>query len=55
MFVIVDILWVIIPNIKSIHSYRSSRKEIEVQLSKYDLAEKRQTEGGKDSNIIYFN
>lgn len=52
VFVVVDILWVIIPNIKSIHSYQLSRMEMEHQLSKYDLS----VEKGKqdDRDIEYW-
>lgn len=54
IFVVVDILWVIIPNIKSIHSYRLSRIEIEQKLSKYDLEVKKEELEDRDKESLLF-
>lgn len=54
IFVVVDILWVIIPNIKSIHSYRLSRIEIEQKLSKYDLEVKKEGLEDRDKESLLF-
>lgn len=54
VFVLVDILWVIIPNIKSIHSYQSSRMEMEHQLLKYDLSAEKGKQDDRDIEYWLF-
>ncbi|WP_454960386.1 hypothetical protein [Filifactor alocis] len=54
VFVVVDILWVIIPNIKSIHSYQLSRMEMEHQLSKYDLSAEKGKQDDRDIEYWLF-
>lgn len=54
VFVVVDILWVIIPNIKSIHSYQSSRMEMEHQLLKYDLSAEKGKQDDRDIEYWLF-
>ena len=54
VFVLVDILWVIIPNIKSIHSYQLSRMEMEHQLLKYDLSAEKGKQDDRDIEYWLF-
>lgn len=54
VFVVVDILWVIIPNIKSIHSYQSSRMEMEHQLLEYDLSAEKGKQDDRDIEYWLF-
>ena len=54
VFVVVDILWVIIPNIKSIHSYQLSRMEMEHQLLKYDLSAEKGKQDDRDIEYWLF-